>query len=234
MSDYQNFAATAEPADVMARDFTAPRLDFTPHRSGIYRRIFKRALDVSVILLMAPIVVPLVAMLAVMVMRDGGKPFYVQDRVGAGGRNFRMWKLRSMSVDADARLEDHLSADPLARQEWDRDQKLKNDPRITRFGRLLRKSSLDELPQLWNVFRGDMSLVGPRPMMPDQQVLYPGKSYYSLRPGITGIWQVSERNLSSFADRARFDLQYDTSLSLGTDLRLLLATVRVVLRATGY
>ena len=105
---------------------------------------------------------------------------------------------------------------------------------ITRFGRVLRKSSLDELPQLWNVLLGDMSLVGPRPMMPCQRDLYPGSAYYRLRPGITGPWQVSRRNESTFADRARFDTDYDQTLSLGTDLGLLISTVRVVVRATGY
>jgi lipopolysaccharide/colanic/teichoic acid biosynthesis glycosyltransferase len=101
-------------------------------------------------------------------------------------------------------------------------------------GRLLRKSSLDELPQLWNVLVGDMSLVGPRPMMPAQQVLYPGRAYFRLRPGITGPWQVSHRNETTFAARAGFDAEYERDLSFVTDTRLLFATVRVVLRATGY
>ena len=139
-----------------------------------------------------------------------------------------------MVHNADASLEMHLAADPAARAEWDLTQKLKNDPRITRFGRILRKSSLDELPQLWNVFRGDMSLVGPRPMMPSQSSLYPGQAYYRLRPGITGMWQVSARNESSFAERAGFDADYDNTISFKTDMGLLWATVRVVLRGTGH
>ena len=155
-------------------------------------------------------------------------------RVGRHGRIYTIWKLRSMTRDADQALEAHLAANPEARVEWDRTQKLKNDPRITKLGRVLRKSSLDELPQLFNVLRGDMSLVGPRPMMPEQQALYPGTAYYKLRPGITGMWQVSKRNESTFADRARFDTQYDRRLSLLTDIKLLLATVRVVLRGTGH
>jgi len=131
-------------------------------------------------------------------------------------------------------LEYHLRKDPEARREWDEAQKLKRDPRITRIGRFLRKSSLDELPQLWNVLKGDMSLVGPRPMMVDQEALYPGRAYFELRPGITGPWQVSDRNESSFADRARFDNQYLDSLSLSVDLTILFRTVAVVLRCTGY
>ena len=151
-----------------------------------------------------------------------------------GGRSFTLWKLRSMVPDADTRLREHLSADPAARAEWDRTQKLMDDPRITRMGRFIRKCSIDELPQLWNVLRGDMSLVGPRPMMPEQASLYPGISYFALRPGITGTWQVSARNASSFAERARFDSDYYRSVSLGTDLGILLATVRVVVRGTGH
>jgi lipopolysaccharide/colanic/teichoic acid biosynthesis glycosyltransferase len=138
-----------------------------------------------------------------------------------------------MVMNADQKLEAHLAADPAARAEWDEMQKLRHDPRITRVGRLIRKSSLDELPQLLNVLMGDMSLVGPRPMMADQRALYPGRGYYDLRPGITGPWQVSERNATSFADRARFDDKYNQDLSLATDARILACTVKVVLRATG-
>nr|WP_209838260.1 sugar transferase [Rubellimicrobium aerolatum] len=199
-----------------------------------YRRVAKRALDVLVVLLAFPIVLPLVLLLALVVAMEGGKPFYTQDRVGRGGRVFRIWKLRSMVRDADARLEEHLRNDTAARAEWDETQKLKADPRITRVGHILRKSSLDELPQLWNVLKGDMSLVGPRPMMPSQTELYPGTAYFQMRPGITGPWQVSERNGTSFAARASYDNAYLNSLSFGEDVRILAATVRVILRATGY
>lgn len=201
--------------------------------TGLYRMAGKRLLDVLLVLLTAPIVLPLVLILALIIRRDGGPAFYVQDRVGAGGRLFRMWKLRSMTVDADERLANVLADCPAARQEWNRTQKLRDDPRITRLGRMIRKSSIDELPQLLNVLKGEMSLVGPRPMMPQQQDLYPGKAYYRLRPGLTGSWQVSSRNESSFPDRARFDQAYDERLSLGTDLSILAATVRVVLHGTG-
>lgn len=201
---------------------------------GFYRRFAKRALDLSLVLLAAPIVLPVIAMLAILVAIDGGNPFYLQERVGTGGRTFRMWKLRTMVPNAKAALEDLLARDERARIEWEATQKLKDDPRITRVGRFLRRSSFDELPQLWNVFRGDMSLVGPRPMMPEQQALYSGDSYYRLRPGITGPWQVSARNLSTFADRAKFDLDYDLNLSFPTDLRILSSTLRVIVKATGH
>jgi exopolysaccharide production protein ExoY len=203
-------------------------------RTGIYRNGLKRIFDFSAVLLSLPAIVPLILLLALFVMRNGGMPFYSQLRIGQGGRLYTMWKLRTMVADADARLADHLATDQSARAEWTLTQKLKDDPRITRFGRILRKTSLDELPQLWNVLRGDMSLVGPRPMMPEQAPLYPGQAYYALRPGITGLWQVSERNASTFADRAQYDALYDRDLSFITDLKLLGATVRVVLRGTGY
>jgi len=206
----------------------------TGGRAGrFYRLAGKRSLDLLVTLLLAPLLVPMVLVLALLVMRDGHGPFYTQERVGRHGRIYRMWKLRSMVPDADAALAAHLAADPAARAEWEAHQKLRRDPRVTTVGRLLRACSLDELPQFWNVLRGDMSLVGPRPMMRSQQHLYPGRSYYALRPGITGAWQVSDRNGVTFAERARFDDAYDRDLSLRTDLGLLWATVGVVLRGTG-
>jgi exopolysaccharide production protein ExoY len=203
-------------------------------RRGFYRTWVKRGLDIGLILLSLPVVLPLILGLALLVMLDGHRPFYTQPRVGRNGRIFRFWKLRSMVHNAEARLSEHLAHDALARAEWDHAQKLKCDPRITRIGLVLRKTSLDELPQLWNVLKGDMSLVGPRPMMPEQQALYPGTAYYGLRPGITGSWQVTDRNESSFAARAEFDTSYEETLSLGNDLRILAATVAVVLRGTGY
>jgi lipopolysaccharide/colanic/teichoic acid biosynthesis glycosyltransferase len=202
--------------------------------TGAYRRIGKRILDLILVLIALPAVLPVILGLALIVAMDGGSPFYQQARVGRHGRIYRIWKLRTMVADADSRLAGHLAADPAAQAEWTLTQKLKCDPRITPFGHLLRRSSLDELPQLWNVLKGEMSLVGPRPMMPDQQPLYPGQAYFALLPGITGPWQVSERNESAFADRAVFDTAYARDLSLMTDLRLLWATIRVVLRGTGY
>jgi len=227
-----------------------------PAAGGSYARFVKRGLDLLVVLLAAPFVLPVILLLGLAIARDGGPAFYVQDRVGRGGRVFRIWKLRSMVVDAERRLEAHLAEDPAARAEWVTTQKLKNDPRITAVGRLIRKVSLDELPQLWNVFRGDMSLVGPehvpelrqlwnvfrgdmslvgpRPMLPGQTALYPGRAYYALRPGLTGFWQISRRNETSFAGRAAYDTAYAGRISLLTDLLVLAATVRVVLRGTGY
>ena len=203
------------------------------HRQGLYRNGLKRALDVALVLLGGLLVLPVILVLAAFVALDGHSPFYWNARVGRGGRTFWMLKLRTMVSNADARLGAHLAADPEAAAEWAATQKLRQDPRITRFGRLLRKTSLDELPQLWNVLKGDMSLVGPRPMMPSQQILYPGSAYYALRPGLTGPWQVSDRNDCAFARRADFDRDYDRSLSFGADVGLLFRTVSIVLKGTG-
>ncbi|SMY09288.1 sugar transferase [Flavimaricola marinus] len=199
-----------------------------------YRDFAKRGFDVVAVLLCSLPIVVLIGLLALIIQIQGGRPFYVQERVGRGNRVYQMWKLRTMVVDADKQLARHLEADEDAQAEWARTQKLKNDPRITRFGRFLRRTSLDELPQLWNVLIGDMSLVGPRPMMPDQRAMYPGQAYYRLRPGITGPWQVSDRNETSFADRSAYDNRYEQDVSLRHDIGLLAATVRVVVRATGY
>ena len=204
-----------------------------PPRPGFYRNAFKRVLDVSAIVMAAPVVVPLVAVLAFVVARDGGKPFYSQIRVGKGGKRFRMWKLRSMVCDADARMDDFLAAHPEARLEWDLTQKLKDDPRITPFGKILRQTSLDELPQLWNVLVGEMSLVGPRPIMLSQQMIYPGAAYYKLRPGCTGLWQTAGRNRTTFEARADYDAIYEESLSFWGDCKILLNTVGVMIRGTG-
>lgn len=204
-----------------------------PPRRGIYRSCCKRLLDLAAIVAAAPVVVPMVAAMALLVARNGGRPFYSQVRVGRGGRPFRMWKLRSMVNDADARMAAYLAENPAARAEWDSTQKLRNDPRVTPFGQFLRKSSLDELPQLWNVLKGDMSLVGPRPMMLNQQVLYPGEAYYRLRPGVTGYWQTAGRNRTTFEARAEFDAAYESDVGLLTDLRILARTVGVVLKGTG-
>lgn len=234
---YSNFTTDPRSAEgVRAQAEVVPllaRAQVKPSRSGLYRNFFKRFLDVSAVLCAAPIILPAVLVSAALVAREGGLPFYSQIRVGRNGSEFRIWKLRSMVSDADARMEKHLESDPLAREEWDSTQKLKDDPRITKVGKTLRKYSLDELPQLWNVLIGDMSLVGPRPMMTSQQELYPGKGYYALRPGITGYWQTSGRNRTTFEARAEFDDAYEAEVSMVTDIKVLLATVGVVVKGTG-
>lgn len=210
----------------------APQLSGAP-KSGLYRDVIKRAVDVALVLLSLPIILPVILLLALCVSWSGGKPFYTQKRVGRDGKIFNLLKLRTMIHDADEVLETYLTDNPAMRTEWDTKQKLLDDPRVTPLGRFLRKSSIDELPQLFNVLRGDMSLVGPRPMMVDQRDLYPGHDYFELRPGITGLWQISDRNKTSFADRAFYDARYNQRLSFQTDASILVSTVSVVLRGTG-
>lgn len=201
---------------------------------GFYRDYAKRLFDIVVVLLLALPTVLIVAAFALLIARDGRSPFYRQERVGSSGRSFFMWKLRSMVPDAEHHLEEYLANNPAAAEEWNRSQKLRHDPRITRIGRIIRPTSIDELPQLWNVLVGDMSLVDPRPMMPSQTVIYPGSAYFAVKPGITGYWQTSARNEASFAQRADFDARYLRDVSFSTDLRILLRTVIVVIRGTGY
>lgn len=221
------------------RDFSVyskidnPTVFIAPLRHGLYRNGGKRLVDIALVLLAAPAVLPVVLICALLVMLDGHSPFYAQMRIGRGGGLFRMWKLRTMVPDAERKLLHFLDSSPEARREWDLKQKLAQDPRVTRVGQILRRLSLDELPQLWNVLVGEMSLVGPRPMMPEQQPLYPGHAYYLLRPGLTGPWQVSDRNACSFAARASYDDVYEREVSAATDARIMLSTVHVVLRATG-
>lgn len=180
-----------------------------------------------------PFLLPFFLIAGLLISLDGHSPFFLQERVGLHGKRFKMWKFRTMVPDAEQHLERYLSKNPEARAEWQEKQKLTDDPRCTPFGRMLRRTSMDELPQLFNVLAGDMSLVGPRPMMPSQQALYPGHAYYRLRPGVTGSWQVSARNESSFAARANFDDSYEANISLLQDIAIATRTIGVVMRGTG-
>lgn len=220
----------------------APHFEFhddvvpvSPHR--FYPGPGKRLVDLFLLLLMLPVVLPLIATILLLIAVGGGQPLYSQLRVGKDGRLFRCWKVRTMVPDADAALVRILRDNPALAEEWRTTQKLARDPRVTRFGALLRRTSLDELPQLWNVLNGTMSLVGPRPFTPEQQRLYRNglidADYYRLRPGITGLWQVSRRNRGSFAERATYDSAYSTHMGIWTDLSILARTITVVLRATG-
>ena len=200
---------------------------------SFYGRYVKRLLDILIVLASAPVVLPIIALFALLIRRDGGPAFYSQERIGKDGKSFTCWKLRSMVVDADRKLTEYLAENPAANAEWVVSQKLRHDPRITKVGNFIRKTSIDELPQLWCILIGDMSLIGPRPFLPEQQKLYKGSAYYELRPGLTGFWQVGDRNESSFAARAVFDNRYAQELTLATDLGILVRTVGVVLRGTG-
>lgn len=202
--------------------------------NGHYRMMFKRVFDLALVILSLPFVLPFMALVALAIfMSDGGSPLFRQERIGKDGRRFQIWKFRSMVVDAESQLQRHLNAHPEAKVEWETKQKLSIDPRCTALGRLLRCTSIDELPQVFNVLAGDMSLVGPRPMMPAQQAMYPGQAYYRLRPGMTGSWQIASRSTSDFADRAAYDDHYNINLTLVEDMSILARTIGAVLRGTG-
>ena len=198
--------------------------------------ITKRLLDLGMCLLGSWFVLPLCALIVMLIRLDSKGPvLYGQKRIGHRGKLFTAWKFRSMVLNADAILEQQLNANPELRQEWDRDHKLKNDPRVTRIGRFLRKTSLDELPQLWNVLSGDMSLVGPRPIV-DQEIERYGASfelYTRVKGGLTGLWQVSGRNDTTYRQRVQLDTFYVRNWSVWLDLCILFRTIAVVLFGHG-
>jgi Undecaprenyl-phosphate galactose phosphotransferase WbaP len=199
-------------------------------------RLTKRFMDLIAALLGGLILLPVLAYLAVAVqMSSRGPVFYGHTRIGRNGRRFKAWKFRTMFQDSQLVLEQYLEANPDAQEEWDRDHKLRFDPRITRIGRFLRKTSLDELPQLWNVIRGDMSLVGPRPIVDAEIAKYgPYYGFYTMvKPGITGLWQVSGRNNTTYDERVQLDAYYVRNWSPWMDMVLLLKTIRIVLFAKG-
>ena len=195
-----------------------------------------RAFDIAIAIAVIIFTLPLLVAIAVAVWsQDGGPALFAHERIGRGGRKFKCLKFRSMVIDSEQRLKEVLKRDAKARAEWARDHKLRCDPRITRIGDFLRRSSLDELPQLFNVLRGDMSIVGPRPIVSAEVPRY-GRhfnSYCEVRPGITGLWQVSGRNDISYRRRVAMDSVYARNKSLGWDIKLLVLTVPAVLFANG-
>jgi exopolysaccharide production protein ExoY len=195
----------------------------------------KRAFDLVASLLLIALFGPFLALLALAVRLDGGPALFGHRRIGAAGESFRCWKFRSMVLDAEAVLAHTLATDPAARAEWDKDFKLRNDPRVTRLGSFLRRSSLDELPQLFNVLKGEMSLVGPRPIVAAEVERYglAMEEYRACKPGITGLWQVSGRNDIDYAARVELDRRYAWTWSLKNDLMILVRTLGVVARRSG-
>jgi len=195
-----------------------------------------RSLDIFIALIAIAVLLPVMVIICVAIfMQDGKTPIFAHSRIGRFGKRFPCLKLRTMVVDADERLRRLLEQDPAARLEWETDQKLRNDPRITPLGAFLRKSSLDELPQLINVLCGHMSLVGPRPIV-DAEIARYGRYfqfYCAVRPGITGLWQVSGRNNTSYRRRVAIDTVYSRSKSLRGDLFILGRTVPAVLMSRG-
>ena len=181
-------------------------------------------------------ILPGIALIAALVkLGSRGPVFYGHERIGEGGRTFRAWKFRTMVQNADDLLEKYLESNPELRAEWAAHHKLRTDPRVTKIGRFLRQTSLDELPQIWNVTRGEMSLVGPRPIVREEAVKYGEELdlYGMVRPGITGLWQVSGRSDTSYEGRVAMDVHYVRNWSVWLDIYLLARTVGVVLRRQG-
>ncbi len=199
------------------------------------QRIAKIAFDLSVATLALIVLAPLLLLVALLVKLDGGPALFVHTRIGAGGREFKCLKFRSMSVDGDSMLKRLFIRDPAAAAEWAATHKLRNDPRVTRIGRLLRKTSLDELPQLLNVLRLEMSLVGPRPIVRHEVPRYAEDIayYYQARPGITGLWQVSGRSDLSYERRVRLDCWYVKNWTIWHDIAILTKTAPVILNRKG-
>jgi len=197
---------------------------------------FKRLFDIVVAGTALLFVAPLILVVAIIIrLQDGGRAFYSQRRYGLDGEIFNCFKLRSMVPNAKEQLDEVLAHDPVARKEWDETQKLTNDPRITSIGNFIRKTSIDELPQLYNVLRGDMSLVGPRPIVENEIAKYGDsyRHYCAVRPGITGLWQVSGRSDTSYPQRVAADVEYVRSRSFWGDVKIVIMTIPAVLNSKG-
>ncbi|MBX9739654.1 MAG: sugar transferase [Beijerinckiaceae bacterium] len=196
----------------------------------------KRAFDLVASVAAAIVVAPLLIMLSLLILVTNGGPVTIRhQRVGKGGRKFGCFKFRTMVTNGDEVLKRHLAENPAAMEEWTRNRKLVVDPRVTRLGRILRKTSLDELPQLFNIIAGDMSFVGPRPIVEDEIVRYGNAfaEYSRARPGLTGRWQISGRNDTGYDERVKLDREYVTNWSFSRDIVILVLTIPAVIKARG-
>lgn len=196
----------------------------------------KRWLDILICTAALPLALPLgLCLMALIVLDSRGAPIYRHERIGKGGKPFQIYKFRTMRANADAILQECLAADPALADEWQRDQKLRNDPRLTRVGRLLRKTSLDELPQIINILLGDMTLVGPRPIVASEKRKYGRyfEEYCGVRPGLTGLWQTSGRNDTTYSQRVVFDHYYINHWSVWLDFWIMAKTIPVALSGRG-
>jgi len=195
----------------------------------------KRAVDIVGAIGLTLFFAPLILIVAVLIKREGGNVLYRHRRVGNGGKMFECLKFRTMVPDADRILHELLAGNENLKAEWIQNHKLKDDPRVTRIGRFLRRTSLDELPQFWNVLRGDMSLVGPRPIVREELLRYGrnARVYLAVKPGVTGLWQTAGRNDTDYRRRVAMDVYYVRNPSLGLDVLILLRTARLILRGDG-
>ncbi len=199
----------------------------------LYRNIIKNILDKILAILLLPIFLILIFILAIYILIIDGRPvFYLTERIGKDMKKFKMIKLRTMRKDADKILEEILKDENLKR-EYDLYKKLKPDPRLIKGGLFIRKHSLDELPQIFNILKGDMSFVGPRPYLVDTIVENYPKEIFSVKPGLTGLWQASGRNELTFEERAKLDLEYVKNLNFFLDLKILLKTIKEIIYPHG-
>lgn len=214
----------------------ASRLDLLPFTCKIKHIPVKRIFDICFSLLILLLALPLCIIIGIIIKTTSKGPvFYSQERVGRGGIPFRCIKFRTMHYNADQKLQSILE-DPVKKHEWQSHHKLKKDPRITFIGKLLRKISLDELPQFWNVIKGDLSVVGPRPVVREEIIRHYGPKAYkilSIRPGVTGIWQVSGRNNTGYTKRVLLDEQYVDTRSFILDLKIILKTIPSMITPKG-
>ena len=204
--------------------------------NGVHYRWVKRLLDILIVCSFLPCLLPLLLIVAVIVrISSPGPILYRQRRIGRFGREFELWKFRSMYVHSDEILSNHLQANDEAAREWAQSRKLRMDPRVTRLGNLLRRASLDELPQFLNVLAGDMSLVGPRPIVSAEKAQYRDAYFFyaSARPGLTGLWQVSGRSNLTYHQRVALDETYIRRWNLALDIQILWRTARVVCQSKG-
>ncbi len=206
-----------------------------PGRRPLLQEAVKRLVDLTGALALGIVFLPAIAVIALLLRRQGGPVIYRHRRIGRDGKTFDCLKFRSMFPDAERRLHDLFDRHPELEKEWRRDHKLRNDPRITPLGRFLRRTSFDELPQLWNVLRGEMSLVGPRPIVREETVRYGRhlRTYLAVKPGITGLWQVKGRNNIGYPRRVALDVYYVRHRGLRLDGYILLKTPWVVLGGDG-
>jgi Undecaprenyl-phosphate galactose phosphotransferase WbaP len=222
---------------VTVRDFDGILGLATSHKLKMFWNLgIKRFMDVSITILGGIVILPILLIIALMVkLSSPGPVLYGHTRVGMNGRRFKAYKFRSMVVDADKRLKALLDSDPEKHSEWEANHKLKNDPRITSIGKLLRRTSFDEFPQLINILKGEMSLIGPRPIVDDEIKKY-GEDFpriFSVKPGLTGLWQVSGRSDTDYGERVFYDTYYLQSWSVWLDLWIFYKTIGVVLKGKG-
>lgn len=208
-----------------------------PLEFPIKHNAIKRLFDIFFSILVLVLTSPLMAFIALTVrFSSKGKIVYAHERIGRGGKPFRCYKFRTMYPDADSRLKEILESCPNLKKEWDQTHKLKNDPRVTPIGKLLRKTSLDEFPQFWNILKGNLSVVGPRPVVHYEVTKHLGPKaakILSIRPGLTGLWQVSGRSDTSYANRIKMDEQYVDSQSIYLDIKIIAKTIPSMLYSKG-